>query len=50
MLIDLLATMAKPDNDKRGMNQGFVRSGYVPTEESHEEKHERIKQLLQRRT
>lgn len=49
MLIDLLATMAKLDNDKRKerIKQGLARSGYVPTgKKANTAKHERIKQLL----
>lgn len=49
MLIDLLATMAKLDNDKRRerIKQGLERSGYKPTgKKANIEKHERIKQLL----
>ena len=50
MLIDLLATMAKLDNDKRKerIKQGLARSGYVPTgKKANTAKHERIIQLLQ---
>ncbi len=49
MLIDLLATMAKLDNDKRKerIKQGLARSGYKPTgKKANTAKHERIKQLL----
>lgn len=49
MLIDLLATMAKIDNDKRRerIKQGLKRSGYKPTgKKANKNKHERIKQLL----
>lgn len=49
MLIDLLATMAKLDNDKRKerIKQGLARSGYVPTgKKANTAKHQRIKQLL----
>lgn len=49
MLIDLLATMAKLDNDKRRerIKQGLERSGYKPTgKKADTAKHERIKQLL----
>lgn len=49
MLIDLLATMAKLDNDKRRerIKQGLERSGYKPTgKKANTVKHERIKQLL----
>ncbi|MHA3099196.1 recombinase family protein [Acinetobacter brisouii] len=50
MLIDLLATMAKLDNDKRKerIKQGLARSGYIPTgKKANTVKHERITQLLQ---
>jgi DNA invertase Pin-like site-specific DNA recombinase len=49
MLIDLLATMARLDNDKRieRIKQGLVRSGYKPTgKKADTKKHDRIKQLL----
>lgn len=49
MLIDLLATMAKLDNDKRKerIKQGLARSGYKPTgKKANTAKHDRIKQLL----
>ena len=49
MLIDLLATMARLDNDKRRerIKQGLERSGYKPTgKKANTAKHERIKQLL----
>lgn len=49
MLIDLLATMAKLDNDKRKerIKQGLARSGYKPTgKKANTAKHSRIKQLL----
>lgn len=49
MLIDLLATMAKLDNDKRRerIKQGLERSGYKPKgKKANTAKHERIKQLL----
>lgn len=49
MLIDLLATMAKLDNDKRKerIKQGLARSGYKPTgKKANTVKHERITQLL----
>ena len=49
MLIDLLATMAKLDNDKRRerIKQGLERSGYKPTgKKANTAKHERIKHLL----
>jgi DNA invertase Pin-like site-specific DNA recombinase len=48
MLIDLLATMAKLDNDKRRerIKQGLARSGYVPTgKKADTTKHDRIKAL-----
>ena len=49
MLIDLLATMAKLDNDKRRerIKQGLERSGYKPTgKKANTAKHTRIEQLL----
>ena len=49
MLIDLLATMAKLDNDKRKerIKQGLERSGYKPTgKKPNQIKHKRIKELL----
>lgn len=49
MLIDLLATMARLDNDKRRerIKQGLQRSGYKPTgKKANTAKHDRIKQLL----
>lgn len=49
MLIDLLSTMARLDNDKRKerIKQGLARSGYKPTgKKADTTKHERIKQLL----
>lgn len=49
MLIDLLATMAKLDNDKRRerIKQGLERSGYKPTgKKANTAKHDRIRQLL----
>lgn len=49
MLIDLLATMAKLDNDKRKerIKQGLERSGYKPTgKRANTVKHHRIKELL----
>ncbi len=49
MLIDLLATMARLDNDKRRerIKQGLQRSGYKPTgKKANTAKHERIQQLL----
>lgn len=52
MLIDLLATMARLDNDKRRerIKQGLERSGYKPTgKKANTAKHERIKQLLDTR-
>ena len=48
MLIDLLATMAKLDNDKRRerIKQGLANSGYKPTgKKANLEKHKRIKEL-----
>lgn len=48
MLIDLLATMARLDNDKRRerIKQGLERSGYKPTgKKADSAKHERIKEL-----
>ena len=48
MLIDLLATMAKLDNDKRRerIKQGLERSGYKPTgKKANDEKHKRILEL-----
>ncbi|ELO6155976.1 recombinase family protein [Escherichia coli] len=50
MLIDLLATMAKLDNDKRKerIKQGLERSGYKPTgKKADTAKHERIKKFLE---
>lgn len=50
MLIDLLATMARLDNEKRieRIKQGLERSGYKPTgKKANTAKHERIKQLLE---
>ncbi|MFW6586540.1 recombinase family protein [Acinetobacter baumannii] len=50
MLIDLLATMARLDNEKRKERiiQGLKRSGYKPTgKKANIAKHERIKQLLE---
>ena len=49
MLIDLLATMARLDNEKRRERiiQGLQRSGYKPTgKKANLVKHNRIKQLL----
>ena len=49
MLIDLLATMARLDNEKRKerIKQGLERSGYKPTGKKADiKKHDRIKQLL----
>jgi DNA invertase Pin-like site-specific DNA recombinase len=49
MLIDLLATMARLDNEKRKerIKQGLQRSGYKPTgKKADTAKHERIKALL----
>nr|WP_181716966.1 recombinase family protein [Psychrobacter sp.]QJS05468.1 resolvase, serine recombinase [Psychrobacter sp.] len=48
MLIDLLATMAKLDNDKRRerIKQGLARSGYKPSgKTANKEKHKRIREL-----
>ena len=48
MLIDLLSTMAKLDNDKRRerIKQGLERSGYKPTgKKADTAKHSRIKEL-----
>lgn len=48
MLIDLLATMAKLDNDKRRerIKQGLERSGYKPTgKKADTAKHDKIKEL-----
>lgn len=50
MLIDLLATMARLDNEKRKERiiQGLKRSGYKPTgKKANTAKHTRIKQLLE---
>lgn len=49
MLIDLLATMARLDNEKRieRIKQGLQRSGYKPAgKKANEAKHKRIKELL----
>jgi len=49
MLIDLLATMARLDNEKRieRIKQGLARSSYKPTgKKANEAKHKRIKELL----
>ena len=49
MLIDLLATMARLDNEKRRERiiQGLKRSGYKPAgKKANLAKHNRIKQLL----
>lgn len=49
MLIDLLATMARLDNEKRieRIKQGLERSGYKPTgKKANEAKHKRIQELL----
>ena len=51
MLIDLLATMARLDNDKRRerIKQGLERSGYKPTGKTADSvKHLRIKELNQK--
>ena len=48
MLIDLLATMAKLDNDKRRerIKQGLANSGYKPTgKKPNTTKHNRIREL-----
>ena len=48
MLIDLLATMARLDNEKRKerIKQGLQRSGYKPTgKKANDEKHKRILEL-----
>ena len=48
MLIDLLATMARLDNEKRKerIKQGLERSGYKPTgKKADAKKHDRIKEL-----
>lgn len=48
MLIDLLATMAKLDNDKRRerIKQGLANSGYKPSgKTANKEKHKRIREL-----
>ena len=48
MLIDLLATMARLDNEKRKerIKQGFERKGYKPTgKKANTEKHKRILEL-----
>ncbi len=49
MLIDLLETMARLDNEKRieRIKQGLARSGYKPTgKKANEAKRKRIKELL----
>lgn len=49
MLIDLLATMAKLDNEKRRerIKQGLKRVGYVPTgKKANTAKHNEIKDLF----
>lgn len=49
MLIDLLATMARLDNEKRieRIKQGLKRSGYKPTgKKANDVKHKRIQELL----
>jgi DNA invertase Pin-like site-specific DNA recombinase len=49
MLIDLLATMARLDNEKRieRIKQGLERSGYKPAgKKPNQIKHKRIKELL----
>ena len=53
MLIDLLATMAKLDNDKRRerIKQGLANSGYKPTgKKANTEKHNRIRELGSQKT
>ena len=48
LLIDLLATMARLDNEKRKerIKQGLARSGYKPTgKKANDEKHKRILEL-----
>ena len=48
LLIDLLATMARLDNEKRieRIKQGLERSGYKPTgKKANTDKHDRIKEL-----
>ena len=53
LIIDLLATMARLDNEKRieRIKQGLQRSGYVPTgKKANTVKHERIKQLVSNNT
>lgn len=53
LIIDLLATMARLDNEKRieRIKQGLQRSGYVPTgKKANTVKHERIKQLASNNT
>jgi DNA invertase Pin-like site-specific DNA recombinase len=52
MLIDLLATMAKLDNDKRRerIKQGLANSGYKPSgKKANVEKHKRIRELASHR-
>ena len=49
MLIDLLAPMAKLDNDKRRerIKQGLANSGYKPTgKKANTAKHNRIRELV----
>jgi len=53
LIIDLLATMARLDNEKRieRIKQGLQRSGYKPTgKKANTVKHERIKQLASNNT
>jgi len=53
LIIDLLATMARLDNEKRieRIKQGLQRSGYVPTgKKANTVKHDRIKQLASNNT
>ena len=48
LLIDLLATMARLDNEKRieRIKQGLLRSGYKPTgKKANTDKHDRIREL-----
>lgn len=50
MLIDLLATMARLDNDKRieRIKMGLIRSGYRPNgKKANIQKHKRIRELLE---
>lgn len=48
LIIDLLATMARLDNDKRieRIKQGLARSGYKPSgKKADTDKHDRIREL-----